>query len=184
MRDIHIKRQCRPVPIALHCAGPGRASRVDGSEEVTGDDICFTAIFYLKASILKAEGIAFAPFGFAAVKALICAKFASIGHALHVGERFKNLPLILPTLYRSLAFFLLLFILNALEEIVVGLMHGRRTVDSLAAMGGGSLDQLVATSIVGLLILVPFFAFRVLGEAVGERNLVRVFFQPRAKIDI
>jgi hypothetical protein len=51
-------------------------------------------------------------------------------------------------------------------------------------MGGGSVDQLVATSIVGLLILIPFFAFRVLGEAVGERNLVRVFFQPRGKIDV
>jgi len=94
------------------------------------------------------------------------------------------MPLIWPTLYRSLAFFILLLILNALEEIVVGLMHGRKTADSLAGMGGGSLDQLVATSIVGLLILIPFFAFRVLGEAVGERNLVRVFFQPRSKIDV
>jgi len=143
--------------------------------------ICFTAILYLKATILKAQGIPFAPFGFAAVKALICAKFASVGHAFHIGERFKNLALIWPTLYRSLAFLLLILFLNALEEIVVGLMHGRRTVDSLAEMGGGSLDQLFATSIVGFLILVPFFAFRVLGEAVGQRNLVRVFFQPRAK---
>jgi len=37
--------------------------------------VCFTAIFYFKATILKDQGIAFAPFGFAAVKALICAKF-------------------------------------------------------------------------------------------------------------
>lgn len=146
--------------------------------------ICFSAIFYLKASILKAQGIAFAPFAFSAVKALICAKFASVGHALHVGERFKNLPLIWPTLYRSLAFLLLLLILNALEEVLVGTLHGRSTADSLAEVGGGTLDQLFASSIVGFLILVPFFAFRVLGEAVGERNLVRVFFQPRAKIDV
>lgn len=97
---------------------------------------------------------------------------------------FAVMPLIWPKLHRSLAFFILLLILNALEEIVVGLMHGRKTADSLAGMGGGSLDQLVATSIVGLLILIPFFAFRVLGEAVGERNLVRVFFQPRSKIDV
>ena len=143
--------------------------------------ICFAAVLYLKATILEAQGIPFAPFGFAAVKALICAKFASVGQLLHVGERFKNSPLIWPTLYRSLAFLLLLLILNAIEEVVVGLMHGRRTTDTLAEMGGGSLDQLFATSIVGFLILVPFFAFRVLGETVGERNLVRVFFRPRAK---
>jgi len=143
--------------------------------------VCFTSLSYLKASILKAQGISFAPFGFAAVKALICAKFASVGHALHVGERFKTLPLIWPTLYRSFAFLILLLFLNALEEVVVGLMHGRKAIDSLAEMGGGTIDQLVATSIVGFLILVPFFAFRVLGEVVGGQNLVRVFFQPRGK---
>jgi hypothetical protein len=37
--------------------------------------VCFTALAYLKAAILEAHGVAFAPFGFAAIKALICAKF-------------------------------------------------------------------------------------------------------------
>jgi hypothetical protein len=141
--------------------------------------VCFTAILYLKASILEAHGIPYAPFGFAAVKALICAKFVSLGHILHVGERFKSLPLIWPTLYRSLAFVILLFALNALEEILVGLIHDRPVLESLAQLGGGTLNQLIATSIVGLLILIPFFAFRTLGEAVGERNLVRVFLRRR-----
>lgn len=63
--------------------------------------ICFTAILYLKASILKSEGIEFAPFGFAAIKALICAKFVSIGHILRLGERFKSLPLVWPTLLQA-----------------------------------------------------------------------------------
>ena len=66
--------------------------------------ICFTAILYLKASILKAHNIEFAPFGFAAVKAIICAKFASVGHILHGGERFKTLPLMWPTLYSRAPF--------------------------------------------------------------------------------
>jgi len=145
--------------------------------------VCFTAILYLKASILKAEGIEFAPFGFAAVKALICAKFVSVGHMLHVGERFKSLPLIWPTLYKSCAFLLLLLVLNALEEIAEGFFRHRAILDSLAKFGGGTFDQLIATSIVGLLILIPFFAFRTLGEVVGENNLVRIFFQPRRRND-
>jgi hypothetical protein len=33
-----------------------------------------------------------------------------------------------------------------------------------------------------LLILIPFFAFRSLGELVGERNLVRLFFLQRHNI--
>ena len=145
--------------------------------------ICFTAILYLKASILKADNIEFAPFGLAAVKALICAKFVSVGHMLHVGERFKSLPLIWPTLYKSVTFLVFLIVLNALEEIVAGFLRHRTVADSLAEFGGGTLDQLIATSIVGLLVLVPFFAFRTLGEAVGERNLVRVFLYPRHSAD-
>jgi len=145
--------------------------------------ICFTAILYLKASILKADNIEFAPFGLAAVKAMICAKFVSVGHMLHVGERFKSLPLIWPTLYKSVTFLVFLIVLNALEEIVAGFLRHRTVADSLAEFGGGTLDQLIATSIVGLLVLVPFFAFRTLGEAVGERNLVRVFLYPRHSAD-
>ena len=146
--------------------------------------VFFTAILFLKASILKAEGIPFAPFGFAAIKALICAKFASLGHALHLGERFKNLPLIWPTLYRSVVFLLLLLVLNVMENVVAGFMHNKKIADSLAEMGGGTPDQMIATILVMFLILIPFFAFRVLGEAIGKQNLVRVFFQPRGKIDV
>jgi hypothetical protein len=141
--------------------------------------IYFTALAYLKASILKAEGIAFAPFAFAAIKALICAKFILVGQMLHIGERLKTLPLIWPTLYKSLTFLILLLILNAVEEVVVGVIHHRSIVDSIASIGGGTLDQLIATSFIGVLVLAPFFAFRSLGEVVGERNLVRIFFTHR-----
>jgi hypothetical protein len=145
--------------------------------------ICFTALAYLKFAILEAHGIAFAPFGFAAVKALICAKFVSVGHALHVGERFKARPLIYPVLHKSISFLILLLVLNALEEIIVGFMHGRSLADSLSELGGGTRDQMIATAIVMLLILIPFFIVRVLGEVVGERTLARLFFEPRRTPD-
>lgn len=141
--------------------------------------VCFTTLAYLKFAILQAHGIAFAPFGFAAIKALICAKFMSVGHALHLGERYKTRALIWPTLYRSAVFMLLLFVLSVAEEVLVGLIHHRSLSESVAQIGGGTLDQLIATSIVVLLILIPFFAFRTLGEIVGEDNLVRVFLHSR-----
>src|SRR5215472_10775714 len=76
--------------------------------------VCFAAVAYFKASILKAQGISFAPFGFAVAKALICAKFVSMGHIFHLGERrFKSLPLIWPTLYKSFCFLALLLALNS-----------------------------------------------------------------------
>jgi hypothetical protein len=141
--------------------------------------VCFSALAYLKYAILQAADIAFAPFGFAAAKALICAKFMSIGHAMHLGERYKTRALIWPTLYRSLVFIVLLLVLNVLEEVAVGLFHHRAVVDSISGVGGGTLQQLIATSFVIFLVLVPFFAFRSLGEVVGEQNLVRMFLHSR-----
>jgi hypothetical protein len=79
--------------------------------------VCFTALAYLKASILRAHGtIEFAPFGFAAIKALVCAKFVSVGHVLHIGERYKSLPLVWPTLYKSVTFLALLLALMPLRR--------------------------------------------------------------------
>jgi hypothetical protein len=141
--------------------------------------ICFTALLYLKAAILQAEGVPFAPFGLAAIKALLCAKFMSMGHALRLGERFKTRALIWPTLHKSFVFLALLFVLSLLEEVAVRLIHHRPLADAIYDVGGGTLHQLIAACVIMLLILIPFFAFRTLAEVVGEGNLVRVFLHPR-----
>jgi hypothetical protein len=62
---------------------------------------------------------------------------------------------------------------------VVRVFHHRTVAESLAEFGGDTPDQLVATSIVMFLILVPFFAFRTLGEVIGEDKLVKIFFYRR-----
>jgi|SRR5579863_848999 len=145
--------------------------------------ICFAALLYLKASILAQYAIPFAPLGLAAVKALVCAKFVSLGNLLHLGEGgFKSRPLIWGTLYRSALFLILLLVLNALEEVIVGLLHHHTAAASLAELGGGTLNQLAASSLICFLVLVPFFAFRALGEAVGESNLVTAFFGTFRKV--
>ena len=146
--------------------------------------VCFAAITYFKASILKAHDISFTPFGITIAKALICAKFVSMGHIFHLGDRFKSLPLIWPTLYKSLCFLALLVVLTALEHVVVGLIHHRAIADTIADFGGGTLDQLIAESFIGFLILIPFFAFRALGEVVGEHDLAQVFFSRRDTMTI
>ena len=69
--------------------------------------VCFTALAYFKASILQAHEINFAPWAFAAIKALVSAKFMLIGRALNLGEGFRSYPLIVPTLYKSCIFVVL-----------------------------------------------------------------------------
>jgi hypothetical protein len=141
--------------------------------------VCFAALIYFKAAILQAQGIAYAPLGLAAIKAAICAKFMLVGRAFHLGERFNHLPLIVPTLYRSFAFLLLLGVLTFIEEIVVGAIHGRTVLDSISGIAGGTSHQVVATILIIFLILIPYFAFRSLGDIVGDKILVRLFFERR-----
>jgi hypothetical protein len=141
--------------------------------------VCFAAIIYFKAAVLHAQGIAFAPLGVAAIKAAICAKFMMLGRMLHIGERFKNHPLIIPTLHRAFVFLVLLAVLTFVEEVVVGTIHGRTISDSISEMGGGTFNQIVATIFVTFLILIPYFAFRALGHIVGDKTLVRLFFEKR-----
>jgi hypothetical protein len=141
--------------------------------------VCFAAVTYFKATILKAQGVAYAPFGVAIIKAALCAKFMLVGRVFHIGERFKNLPLIVPTLHRSFVFLLLLVVLTFIEEIVVGAIHGRTVMDSIYEMAGGTFQQMIAAIFIIFLILVPYFAFRSLGEIVGDTTLARLFFERR-----
>lgn len=91
---------------------------------------------------------------------LIHAKFVSLGYLSRTGERFKSLPL----LQRSISLLALSFVPNALEGVVVGLIHHQTAPDTLPGFGGGTLDQLIAASIVGIRMSIPFFAFRALSE--------------------
>jgi hypothetical protein len=141
--------------------------------------VCFTALAYLKASILHDQGIDFAPWAFAAIKAVVSAKFMLIGRALHIGEGFKKYPLIVPTLYKSLAFVVLVSVLTVLEEITVGYLHGRTIMDAMAEIGGGATDQRIATLMVLLLIFIPYFAVRSLGDIIGDKILLRLYFARR-----
>ena len=141
--------------------------------------VCFAALIYFKAAILQAQGVSYAHLGLAIIKAALCAKFMLLGRAFHIGERFKNLPLIVPTLHRSFLFLLLLIVLTFIEEIAVGAIHGRTVPDSISGIAGGTLHQMVATTLILFLILIPYFAFRSLGNIVGDKTLVRLFFEPR-----
>lgn len=141
--------------------------------------VCLGALLLLKAAILEGAGIAFTAWGVAAVKSLVLAKFMLLGRALHIGERLRYRPLIWPTLYRSGVFLILLLGLTAIEEIIVGFLHGRDLASSLAHVVGPTLPQGLAVSLIMFLILLPYFAFCSLGEVLGEGTLVRLFLIDR-----
>ncbi len=140
--------------------------------------ITLGAVIVMKTAVLHTEGIEFAFWGVAIVKAALLAKFMMIGHAMKIGERYTG-ALIWPTLHKTFAFLLLLVVLTTIEEVVVGLFHHRSIAATLGDLVGSRMDEMLAGYLIMLLILLPYFAFRVLGEALGEGRLVRMFLVER-----
>jgi len=141
--------------------------------------ITLGAVIVMKTAVLHTHGIEFAFWGVAIVKAALLAKFMMIGHAMKIGDRHTG-ALIWPTLHKSFAFLLLLLvILTTIEEIVVGLFHHQPIAATLSDLLGSRLDEMLAGCLIVLLVLIPYFAFRVLGDALGEGSLVRMFFVER-----
>jgi hypothetical protein len=141
--------------------------------------ITLGSVIAVKTAVLHTEGIEFAPWGVAIVKALVLAKFILIGDAMKIGEHHTG-PLIWPTLHKAFGFLLLLVILSIIEETVVGLFHHRSIATSLGDLVGARLEETLAGYLIMLLVLIPYFAFRVLDEALGEGTLRRMFFIERA----
>jgi hypothetical protein len=134
----------------------------------------FGAIIFYKASILNGEGISFAPFGLAIVKALILGKFILMGHALKFGERGIRFRLVLDILYKSLLFLIMLVILSIAEDVAVDFVHGSPIREALTGFAGGSLQQAFAVSLLMLLVLIPYFAFREIARSMGEGRLLKL----------
>jgi hypothetical protein len=146
--------------------------------------IVFSALVFLKSAILEGQGVHWAHWGFAAIKAALVAKFILIGRALHIGEGLRDRPLIWQTLYAAIAFTIFVAILTVIEEAVVGMVRGKTFSQSIADLGGGTLEQLIVTEFIVFLVFVPLFAYGALAEVMEDKALVRTFFVERLKFEI
>jgi hypothetical protein len=77
-------------------------------------------------------------------------------------------------------YLIVLLILTTVEELVVGIIHQRTVVESLQHVVGPTFFQGIAVSLIMFLILVPFSAFTCLSDALGEREIFRLFFVERS----
>jgi len=141
--------------------------------------LCFGAVFLYRAALLQEHGLTVWHFGLAAAKALVLAKFIVILHQLRLGDGRREQPLAMAVLLRSLLFLAALLALSLVEEVLLGVIHGEGAVAALRAFVGGRVAELAASSLILWMVLLPYLAFRGLGEALGEDALKRLLFGPR-----
>lgn len=146
--------------------------------------IVFGALVFLKSAIMEADGVHWGTWGFAAIKAILIAKFILIGRALHLGEGMRTKPLIWQTLHKAIVFTIFVAFLSVIEDAVIGMgVHGKSFSQSIADLGGGTAKQMIATEFIVFLVFVPLFAFGALSEVMEENALARAFFVKRTRFE-
>ena len=134
--------------------------------------VCFSAVLFYRMAVLQKYGIDFAPFGLAAIKALVIGKFIMLGRMTGIGNRYKDKPLIYPVLHQSLLFLVLLVALSLAEETIKGWFHRQSGVDVFRDLGGWL--QICATAFLLWLVLVPYLGFIRLAGTLGEERLQKI----------
>jgi len=124
--------------------------------------------------------VGYFPYGFSLVEALVLGKLIVIGRVLNVGERFRNMPLIVPTLYKTLCFGLLVVLFSVAEHVVAGLWHHegvQAITDRVLSRGKW---EILCRLVMMVMVFAPMFATWELGRLVGEGTLFNLFFRRRA----
>lgn len=134
--------------------------------------ICLGILLLYKSVILNHAGVAFVPAGIAAVKALILGKFLLIGKAVGVGDRGPATTLLHLIVRKSVLLLLLLVVLSTLEEVVVGWFHGHSFVQTFAEFGGRA-PEMAVSSLLMLMVLLPFVGLTELSRVLGQGVLMR-----------
>ena len=132
-----------------------------------------------KSVLLNEEHISFLTKGFAIINALVLGKVILIARALHLGDRYDDLPLIYPTLLKSALFSIVLAIFKILEAVAVALYRRESFQQNIVEFGGGTVKGILTLTLLMFVVLIPFFGFTELQRVLGEGKLRRVFFGPQ-----
>jgi hypothetical protein len=141
--------------------------------------VVFALFTFYKSIVLSEQHIPFAPYGLAFVNALVMAKVMLIAQGLHFGKWFNKSPLLYATLFKSVAFAVLLSCFKILEEILTGWYHARPLNESIGQVAGGTLGGILVVMAIFAVILIPFFAFAELSSVLGGDRLRELLFASR-----
>lgn len=121
--------------------------------------------------ILAETGIAYLHYGIAAIEAMVIAKVVLIGRVFGFSRRYDHLPLVVPVIYKSLLFALLVLAFGVLEKTLDGLIHREGVMSGLRKIAAVGPYEIGARTLMLTVAFVPFFAF---AEMARVLNLSRV----------
>jgi len=138
--------------------------------------IWFCALAFLGATSLDEKPISLTIFGFALIKAALCAKFMLVGQAFFPIKVNKNNGIVNSLILESLLYLMVVLGLNYLEAGIHGLIHGKDFISSIADFGTSNPLHVVAMLIVYWLIVWPYLLLMGFRLAIGSSETLEILF--------
>jgi hypothetical protein len=133
--------------------------------------VLFALLVINQSVVLARESHDYQAHGFAIINALLLAKVLLIGEDLHLGDRFRDKPLLYSIFYKCFVFTLFFMAFHTTERVIVGVWSGKNIAQSFPDIGGGSLKGIFFLGATVFVALIPFFAFREISRAIGSSEL-------------
>jgi len=142
--------------------------------------VMLAAFAWYRRFVLSAAGISYFHYWAAVIEALILAKVILIGQALHLGKRFEGSRLFLSVIMKSVVFGVFIAIFGMLEHVIEGLVHRDRWDQIAHNLVSAGRDEILARTVMAIVVLVPFFAFWETDRVMGNHKLFELFFHKTA----
>jgi len=137
----------------------------------------FGAFATYRRLILSEYDLDYFRYGYALIEALVLGKVILLGEIFHLGDRFQGKPLIIPTLYRTFSFSILVLVFAVVEHFVKGFIHRENIAAILADLAAKDGATIAARILVMFIAFIPMFAIWEIANLFGENQLFELFFE-------
>jgi hypothetical protein len=142
--------------------------------------LVFAAFTVYRRTVLAAHDIVYANYWVALIEGLVLGKVIMFHPLFKLGRRVEAMPLIVPSLFKTFIFTIVVALVKALEHGLKGLWHGVGFMGGLLELSEKWSSELIPNGLVVLVALLPFFMVKELGRVQGQTTLRTLFFLPRA----
>jgi hypothetical protein len=140
--------------------------------------VLFSVFELHRLGVLRAQHLPYSyRVGFSLINALILAKVILIADALHAGKRLTRTTMLATVTLKSGLFAMILICFDIVEDVLVGLFHGKTLAESFPKGAGGGLEGQLIVGVMVFVVLIPFFAFAELRRAIGQDTFDDLVFR-------
>jgi hypothetical protein len=147
-----------------------------------GTTFAYLAVFFgaftsYRRLILAEYDISYLEYGISLVEAFVLTKIIQLGDRLHLGWRFGYMPLIYPTVYKSVIYTGWVGIFKLAEYAIKGVSQGKGVMGGFDELEKAGVYAFFAKCVVIFSAFIPFFAFKELARVLGEGRISELFFR-------